>query len=115
VVWGAQNPSLGLRSGLLSRKNAFGIALGCPSGGQRQLLNLPFQGLLLALMQRVNEWKLFPSLVARFLRGASSVHDAQIAEHGRTAREGVNAFCHVQIIQFWCYLCFGIGRVLPAV
>ena len=30
------------------------------------VLNLPFQDLLLPLMQRVNEWKLFPSLAVSF-------------------------------------------------
>ena len=30
------------------------------------VLNLPLQGLLLPLMQRVNEWKLFPPLAVRF-------------------------------------------------
>jgi hypothetical protein len=65
------------------------------------VLNLPFQGRLLPLRQRVSEWQAISVTQGEIPRDASYVHDAHIAEYGAVA---------VLCIQ-WVECCYGRAAV----
>jgi hypothetical protein len=101
AAWSPQIPGPEAGSGQLTRKNAFGRARAACTAASGNVLNLPFQGPVLAAHAEGQEWQATFATHGEIPRGASWFTTRRI---GAASRWRVRRGRAAQNGQFWCCL-----------